>query len=68
VPVFQAPIDDTMVSAVLKENGSMVAPEVSCWVPGALKLENFPFEGYYIFEWYVAIDDKTHTYSSAADR
>jgi carbazole 1,9a-dioxygenase len=62
VPVFQALIDDTMVSAVLKENGSMVAPEVSCWVPGALKLENFPFEGYYIFEWYVAIDEKTHTY------
>ena len=62
VPVFQASIDDTVVSAVLKENGSMVAPEVSCWVPGALKLENFPSEGYYIFEWYVAVDEKTHTY------
>lgn len=62
VPVFQASIDNTIVSAVLKENGSMVAPEVSCWVPGALKLENFPAEGYYIFEWYVAVDEKTHTY------
>jgi carbazole 1,9a-dioxygenase terminal dioxygenase component len=62
VPVFQAPIGDTVVSAVLKETGSMVAPEVSCWVPGALKLENFPSEGYYIFEWYVAVDEKTHTY------
>jgi carbazole 1,9a-dioxygenase terminal dioxygenase component len=62
VPVFQASIGDTVVSAVLKETGSMVAPEVSCWVPGALKLENFPSEGYYIFEWYVAVDEKTHTY------
>ena len=62
VPVFQAPIDDVVVSAVLKENGSMVAPEVSCWIPGALKLENFPSEGYFIFEWYVAVDEKTHTY------
>jgi carbazole 1,9a-dioxygenase terminal dioxygenase component len=62
VPIFQADIGDTNVSAVIKETGSMVAPEVSCWVPGALKLENFPFEGYYIFEWYVAIDERTHTY------
>ena len=62
VPIFQAPIGDVTVSAVLKENGAMVAPEVSCWVPGALKLENFPFEGYYIFEWYVAIDERTHNY------
>ena len=62
VPIFQASIGDTTVSAEIKETGSMVAPEVSCWVPGALKLENFPFEGYYIFEWYVAIDERTHTY------
>jgi carbazole 1,9a-dioxygenase terminal dioxygenase component len=62
VPIFQATIGETTVSAVLKENGSIVAPEVSCWVPGALKLENFPSEGYFIFEWYVAIDRRTHTY------
>ena len=61
-PVFEAPIGDTIVSAVMKPNGIMVAPEVSCWVPGVLKLENFPFEGYYIFEWYVPIDTRTHTY------
>lgn len=61
-PVFQAPIGDTVVSATLKSPASMVAPEVSCWVPGALKLENFPLAGYYIFEWYVAIDARTHTY------
>lgn len=61
-PVFEAPIGETVVRAELKPNGSMVAPEVSCWVPGALKLENFPFQGYFIFEWYVPVDTRTHTY------
>ena len=61
-PVFEAPIGDTTVSAVMKPNGIMVAPEVSCWVPGVLMLKDFPFEGYYIFEWYVPIDTRTHTY------
>ena len=61
-PVFEVSIGDTVVKAELKPNGTMVAPEVSCWVPGVLKLENFPFNGYFIFEWYVPIDVRTHTY------
>ena len=62
IPVFETMIGDTKVSATMKQDGQMVAPEVSCWLPGALKLENFPAPGFYIFEWYVPIDATTHTY------
>jgi hypothetical protein len=41
------------------------SPRRSAWAR-TLKLENFPFEGYYIFEWYVAIDEKTRTSRSSA--
>lgn len=62
LPVFEAAIDQVTVAATLKPQGEPVASSVSIWMPGVLRVENFPTPGITQFEWYVPIDEKTHAY------
>ena len=62
LPVFETAIDQVTIAAKPKPQGQPVASSVSIWLPGVLKVENFPAAGITQFEWYVPIDEKTHTY------
>jgi len=65
-PIFEVQIEgQTVRSPRAPEPGEAVpAREVttSIWLPGALEVDNFPVPGTIQFEWYVALDDRHHTY------
>jgi carbazole 1,9a-dioxygenase terminal dioxygenase component len=62
LPVFESEIGEQKVSALMKENPTMVASSVSAWLPCALRVEDFPHPGITQFEYYVPIDEHNHAY------
>ena len=62
IPVFESGINDVKVSATMRPNGQVVAPEVSSWLPCVLKLQAFPIPELFVFKWYVPIEEDTHWY------
>ena len=64
-PVWDGVIDGEVVvsgprSAQIK--GTSAAAGTSIWLPGVLKVENFPVGGLTQFEWYVPLDAERHLY------
>ena len=62
MPIFQSSVGDEQVSAMMKENPTIVASTVSAWLPCALRVEDFPWPGITQFEYYVPIDETNHVY------
>lgn len=46
----------------MEGNNQLPGLRTSMWVPGVLMVENWPKYGLAQYEWYVPVDDKTHTY------
>ncbi|MDV3455369.1 Rieske 2Fe-2S domain-containing protein [Sphingomonas sp. HF-S4] len=64
-PVWDGVIDGEVVvsgprSTAVK--GTSAAAGTSIWLPGVLKVENFPVGGLIQFEWYVPLDGERHLY------
>lgn len=64
-PVWDGVIDGEVVvsgprSSAVK--GTSAAAGTSIWLPGVLKVENFPVGGLIQFEWYVPLDGERHLY------
>jgi len=61
MPVFESYLGDVKVAeGHFGEN--RVANEISVWLPGALKVDPWPQDGMIQFEWYVPLDEQTHSY------
>jgi carbazole 1,9a-dioxygenase terminal dioxygenase component len=65
-PIFEVQIEgQTIRSPRAPLTEEPPAPRIvftSIWLPGVLQVENFPQPGTIQFEWYVALDDRRHTY------
>lgn len=64
-PVWDGVIDGEVVvsgprSTAVK--GTSAAAGTSIWLPGVLKVENFPVGGLIQYEWYVPLDGERHLY------
>jgi carbazole 1,9a-dioxygenase len=64
-PVWDGVIDGEVVvsgprSSAVK--GTSAAAGTSIWLPGVLKVENFPVGGLIQYEWYVPLDAERHLY------
>lgn len=65
VPVWEGVIDgEVVVRGPRSPNvgGTSAAASTSIWLPGVLKVDNFPTGGLTQFEWYVPIDETSHIY------
>jgi carbazole 1,9a-dioxygenase terminal dioxygenase component len=64
-PVWEGVIDGEVVvrgPRFAKVSGTSAALQTSIWLPGVLKVEQFPTHGLTQFEWYVPIDAGSHIY------
>ncbi len=65
-PIFEVQIEgQTIRSPRAPLNDEPMPPRTvitSIWLPGALEVDNFPVPGTIQFEWYVALDERRHTY------
>jgi carbazole 1,9a-dioxygenase terminal dioxygenase component len=65
VPVWEGVIDGEVVvrgPRLAKVSGTSAALQTSIWLPGVLKVDQFPKPGLTQFEWYVPIDATRHIY------
>ncbi len=75
-PIWDGVIDGRVVVRGPRSQqvqGTSASVGTSIWLPGVLKVEQFPLPGLTQFEWYVPIDGKTHSVcadhrSASADR
>jgi carbazole 1,9a-dioxygenase terminal dioxygenase component len=64
-PIWDGVIDGRVVVRGPRSQqvqGTSASVGTSIWLPGVLKVEQFPLPGLTQFEWYVPIDGKTHLY------
>lgn len=64
-PVWEAQVEDVKVTArILPTEGGprRVSPDTSMWLPCGLKVDPFPTPGMIQFEWYVPVDEHSHSY------
>jgi carbazole 1,9a-dioxygenase len=64
-PVWDGVIDGEVVVSGPRSTqvkGTSAAAGTSIWLPGVLKVENFPVGGLTQFEWYVPLDAERHLY------
>lgn len=65
VPVWEGLVDGEVVvrgPRNAKISGTSAAMQTSIWLPGVLKVDQFPAPGLTQFEWYVPIDATSHIY------
>ncbi|AZN65857.1 carbazole dioxygenase (plasmid) [Acinetobacter johnsonii] len=61
VPVFEGTIDGELVREG-NYGSTLVANNISIWLPGVLKVNPWPNHDMMQFEWYVPVDENTHIY------
>ncbi len=62
LPVFESTVGDVKVAALAKPDGKPVASQVSMWLPCSLKVQDFPAQGMTQYEFYVPVDETSHSY------
>lgn len=71
-PIFEVDIEGEIVRSPRAPRGGEQPPArevvTSIWLPGVLEVENFPTTGMTQFEWYVALDERRHTYWQVVGR
>jgi carbazole 1,9a-dioxygenase terminal dioxygenase component len=70
LPVYEAEIDGVRVAARFSpvEGAPRTTSSLSGWLPGSAKVEGFPTPDQIVFEWYVPIDEVSHTYIQTLGR
>ena len=63
-PVWEVEIEGVKVRSrfLPREGVRRTSPDTSMWLPCGLKVDPFPTEGIIQFEWYVPVDEHSHTY------
>jgi carbazole 1,9a-dioxygenase terminal dioxygenase component len=64
-PIWEAQIEDQKVTSRIvptPDGPRRVSPDTSMWMPCGLKVDPFPTPGMIQFEWYVPVDEKSHSY------
>lgn len=64
-PVWSTTVEGVEVSSAVQPGevpGGRGSPDTSMWLPCGLKVEPFPAPGLMQFEWYVPIDERSHSY------
>ncbi|MBV9120122.1 MAG: Rieske 2Fe-2S domain-containing protein [Chloroflexi bacterium] len=62
--VWETSIEDVPIRAryLPGPDTGRTSPDTSMWLPCGLKVDPFPFAGVIQFEWYVPVDEGSHTY------
>jgi carbazole 1,9a-dioxygenase terminal dioxygenase component len=64
-PIWEAQIEDQKVTSRIMptpDGPRRASPDTSMWMPCGLKVDPFPSPGMIQFEWYVPVDEKSHSY------
>ena len=63
-PVWEVEIEGVKVTSrfLPGPDTPRTSPDTSMWLPCGLKVDPFPTEGIMQFEWYVPVDEHSHTY------
>lgn len=59
---YERIFENTELGLKAKGSGGPTYARTSMWLPGVLRVENFPMRGVNLYEWYVPITDDTYEY------